>query len=223
MWVFERSLSWEYLDKNHYQNGSHVYNGNFVPLKSYLCTFNWRTSKLEKSTWLSPLSTERRPLRDQNLARSLSSLQDPPKSCLCGNAMEILEGPLRDQKFNFQQISWRSPETAEHSLRDQQQPCFLAETIDNSLSVLCALSERPTEISDRPTEISERLAKIFERPARTNGDYWMTKRVHQNVVLLKESWEIIEKLVRPLTLVERSLSVHWKFASLKDHWETVLN
>ena len=51
----------------------------------------------------------------------------------------------------------------EHSLRDQQQPCILAENIESSLSAY-ALSERPTEIFKRPAEISE-------RPARTNGDH----------------------------------------------------
>ena len=154
---------------------------------------------------------------------SLSAVSKTPKKVV---SVETLWRSLRDHwgTKNFMEINRDRWVTAEHSLRDQQQPCLLAETIESSLSAHCALSERPAEISERPTKIAERPAEISERLARTNGDHWMTKRVHQKCCVcekipersLKDWWD-------RWALVERSLSVHWKSASLKDHWETVLN
>ena len=99
--------------------------------------------------------------------------------------------------------------TNEHSLRDQQQLCFLAETIESSLSAHGALSERPTEISDRL--------------ARANEYHWMTKRGHQKCCVC---WKIPERSLKDWwdrwALVER-LKVRFPQRPLRDCFEPVQN
>ena len=73
----------------------------------------WTSSKFDwdhgdHSILWSPLSTARRPLRDQNLARSLSSIQDPKKvvsvETLWRSFWEIIEWPKIQFSANFMEI-----------------------------------------------------------------------------------------------------------------------
>ena len=83
------------------------------------------------------------------------------------------------------------------------------------LRVHWALIVQSTVLLERPTE----------RPVVTNGDHWMTKRIHQKCCVC---WKIAERSLKDWwdcwVLSESSQSIHWKSASLKDQcWETILN
>ena len=159
----------------------------------------------------SPLSTEGRPMRDQNLARSLSSLQDPPPPPVV--SVETFWRPLGDQTFNFQQISWRSTETAEW-------PLSIRWETDSTHASL----QRPMRV--------HWVLTLWE----TNWDLWetsydqrrslkMTKSSPKLLRFLKDSWEIIERLMRPLSasweIAERSLKVRFPQRPLRDCFEPV--
>ena len=91
---------------------------------------------------------------------------------------------------------WVTLAIAEHSLRNP------TATIASSLSAHCAIN-------------GDQL-RSHERPAATNGNHWLTKRMHQRCCRQIACWEIIERLVRPLSarweIAEHSLKTcfHWR-------------
>ena len=136
---------------------------------------------------LSLLSTEWRPLRDPNLARSLSSLQDPPQKKKkkkkkklslwkrSGDPWGTIEGPKIQITANFMEINgdrWAFVERQNSNHASLQRPLrvhwvlIMRSLRDQLRSLRNQLG--PTEITEWPREFTKNVA-IVERLLR---DHW---------------------------------------------------
>ena len=191
------------------------------------------------------METTERPLSDKKLCqisqqflRPAPPPPPPPPPQKKVVSVEMLWGSLRDhwgtKNSNFNKFhgdqrrplsdSWafvERPTATMHPCRD-----YWVLIVRSLRDQLRSMRDQLWSLRDDLRSLRDQLGltEITERPARTNGDHWMTERVHQKCCVC---WKIRERLLKDWwdrrALIERSLSIQRKSASLKDHRETVLN
>ena len=142
---------------------------------------------------LGPLSTEQRPLGyhcETKTWPDLSAVSNTPKKVVSvENTLEILEGPLRDTKLNFQQISWISTEIVKWLVSIRWETNTNHYSWQRPLRVHWVLIVR--SLRDQLRSLRNQLRSL------------------EMLRLLKYSWEIIERPV--IDTVVRSLRGSWAF------------